>query len=373
MANTFSNLVKNAYKSLDVVSRELVGLVNSVTLDADAAAIPVGQTLYSFETPATTSAAITPAVTPPDDGDQTIASQAITITTQERAPFRWTGDEAVAIGTGAGYENVKRGQIAQAMRTLVNKMEVAVWNEAVLSASRAYGTAGTTPFASDLSAAANIRKILDDNGADGARSLVIDTAAGVKLRTLAQLTKVNESGTSMTLRDGELLDLFGMSVKESAAVNTVDTGTGASYQLSAATAVGDTTISVDTGSGTIPAGSVVTIGNHKYVVATALSGGSFTINKPGMREIVADNTAITVNADYTGNVAFSQSAIILAARTPYVPEGELAINEEIITDPRSGISFRLAQYPNFYRTQYEVSAAWGVHGIKPAHTAVLLG
>lgn len=373
MANTFSNLVANAYKELDVVSRELVGFVNSVTLDADASAVPVGQTLYSFETPEATIGDITPAVTPPDDGDQTIANKSLTIAHQKRSPFRWTGEETAALNQGAGAMAVQRGQVQQAIRKIVNQMESDVWNAAKIAASRAFGTAGTTPFASDLSGAANIRKILDDNGADGARSLLIDTSAGVKLRTLAQLSKANESGTTMTLRDGELLDLFGLSCKESAAVSTVDSGTGTGYQLSAATAVGDTTINVDTGSGTILAGGVVTIGNHKYVVATALAGGSFTISSPGMREVVADNTAITVNADHTANLAFSQSAIVLGARTPYVPEGDLTVNEEIITDPRSGISMRLAQYPNYYRVQYEVSACWGITVVKPAHTAVLLG
>lgn len=373
MANTFSNLVANAYKGFDVVSRELVGFVNSVTLDADAAATPVGQTLYSFETPAATVGDITPAVTPPDDGDETITSKTLTITKQKRSSLRWTGEEMAALRRGAGMENIIQGQIAQKIRAIVNLMEADVWAAAKTAASRAYGTAGTTPFASDLSAAANLRKILDDNGAPGARSLIIDTAAGVKLRSLTQLNKVNEAGTQMTLRDGELLDLFGFSTKESAAVSTVTAGSGASYQLNGATAVGDTTITVDTGSGTILAGNVVTIGNHKYVVKTALSAGSFTINEPGMREVVADNTAITVGATHTANVGFAQSAIVLAARTPYVPEGELAINEEIITDERSGISLRLAQYANYYRTQYEISACWGVTVFNPDHTAILLG
>lgn len=373
MANTFSNLVANAYKGFDVVSRELVGFVNSVTLDADAAATPVGQTLYSFETPTATVGDITPAVTPPDDGDETIASKTLTITKQRRSSLRWTGEEMAALNRGAGMENIIQGQIAQKIRAIVNEMEADVWAAAYKGASRAYGTAGTTPFASDLSAASNLRKILDDNGAPGARSLLIDTAAGVKLRNLTQLTKANEAGTAMTLRDGELLDLFGFSVKESAAVSSVDTGTGASYLLNGALAVGGTTVTVDTGSGTIPIGSVVTISNHKYVVKTALSGGSFTIHEPGIREVVADNTAITVNADYTANVGFAQSAIILGARTPYVPEGELAINEEIITDPRSGISMRLAQYANYYRTQYELSACWGVTVFNPDHVATLLG
>lgn len=373
MANTFSNLVANAYKGLDVVSRELVGFVNSVTLDADASAIPVGQTLYSFETPTTTISDITPAVTPPDDGDQTIASKTISITSQKRAPFRWTGEETAALNRGAGAMAIQAGQVQQAIRTIVNQMEADVWAAAYVGASRAFGTAGTAPFASTLEAAAEARKILDDNGADGARSLIINTTAGVKLRTLTQLTKANEAGTAMTLRDGELLDMFGLSVKESAAVSTVAAGTGSGYLINGALAVGATTIVVDTGTGTVLAGNVVAIGNHKYVVATALSGGSFTINKPGLKEAVADNAAVTLGATHTANLAFSQSSIVLAARTPYVPEGDSAVNQEIISDPRSGISFRLAQYPNYYRSQYEISACWGQTVIKPAHTALVLG
>lgn len=377
MANTFSNLVANAYQELDVVSRELVGFVNSVTLDAAASAVPVGQTLYSFETPAASATDITPAVTPPDDGDQTIGSKSLTITKQRRSPFRWTGEEMAALNQGAGAMAVQRGQLQQAIRKIVNEMEADVYAAARVGASRAYGTAGTTPFASDLSEAANIKKILDDNGADGARSLIINTTAGVKLRTLAQLTKANEAGTTMTLRDGELLDLFGMSVKESAAgAAAITKGTGASYLTNSASLVaGTTTIPADTGTGTILAGDVVTFAGdtNKYVVATALSGGSFTINSPGLINAVADNTAITVGNNFSANVAFSQTAIVLAARTPYVPSGDLTINSEIITDPRSGISLRLAQYPNYYRTQFEVSACWGMTVVKPAHTALLLG
>lgn len=378
MANTFTNLVKSAYKALDVVSRELVGFVNSVTLDADAAAVPVGQTLYSFETPAVTSTTITPAVTPPDDGDQIIGSQPITITTLKRVPFRWTGEESVAINTGAGYQAVRQGQIAQALRTLCNEMEAATWAEAYQSASRAFGTAGTTPFATTLEDAAQIRKILDDNGADGARSLILNTAAGLNLRKQTQLTKVNESGTTMTLRDGELLDLFGLSIKESAAPTVVTKGTGASYTTTAAGfPVGTTSIPLITGTGTVLAGDRVTFAGDTniYVVQTGVAApGTIVIGGPGLRvAIPAVATAMTIGNNATPNVAFSQTAIILAARTPYVPDGDLTINEEIITDPRSGLSFRLAQYANYYRTQFEVSAAWGVAGIKPAHTAVLLG
>jgi hypothetical protein len=378
MANTFTNLVKAAYKGFDVVSRELVGFINSVTLDADAAGIPVGQTLYSFETPKVAAGNITPAVTPPDDGDQVIGSKSLTITNVRRVPFRWTGEEAAAINTGAGSEAVRQGQLQQAIRTICNEMEAMVYLTAAAGASRAFGTAGTTPFPTDLSGAAQVRKILDDNGAPGARSLIINTAAGLQLRTQTQLTKANEAGTTMTLRDGELLDLFGFSIKESGGMSVIVKGTGTSYTSSAAGfAIGTTSIPVITGSGTILAGDVITFAGdtNKYVVKTGVAApGTIVLQDPGLLvALPASATALTIGGNFTANLGFSQTAIVLAARTPYVGEGELAINEEIITDPRSGISLRLAQYANYYRTQYEVSAAWGCTVFNGDHVAMLLG
>lgn len=376
MANTFSNLVANAYKEFNVVSREMTGAINSVLLDADAAAIPVGQTLYSAVAPAATIGDITPAVTAPDDGDQTIASTSLTISKAKRAPFRWTGEEARALNQGAGSAAVQRGQLQEAIRSIVNAMEVDICTNIVLGASRAYGTAGTTPFASTLADAANLKKILDDNGAPGARSYVINTLAGVNLRLLTQLTKANEAGNTMTLRDGELLDLFGLSIKESAGVQTSTIGTGASYQSNSATLpIGTTSIPIDTGSGTVVAGDVVTFtgDTNKYVVKTGVSAaGTIVINAPGLRKTLADNVAMTIVASATQNFAFSQNAFVFAARTPYFDDA-LAVNEEIITDERTGISLRLAEYPNYSRRQYEVSAAWGWMVTKPEHIALSLG
>jgi hypothetical protein len=131
---------------------------------------------------------------------------------------------------------------------------------------------------------------------------------------------------------------------------------------------------VDTGSGTILAGDVVTIGAHKYTALTALSGATFTINAPGIKTAVADNTAITVNAANTRNIGFSRDALLLATRLCALPSGgDIGSDHAIITDARSGISLELAMYPQYRQVRYEVSAAWGVTVIKPNHLAVLLG
>lgn len=375
MANPLSNLIPDVYAALDVVSRELVGAIPGVTRDPGADRVASNQTLRVAQTPTNTTASYTPAMSVPSAIDQTIANAALTLTKNNYAGFSWTGEETYSVDQGPGFLNIRQGQIAQAFRALVNEMENDVCDALAAGASRAYGTAGTTPFASTLGDSAQVRKILDDNGAPAsARSLVIDTSAGAALRTLGQLTKANEAGTGMTLRDGELLNLHGFSVRESAQINTKTAGSGASYLLNGALAVGATTVTVDTGSGTILAGDIVTIGSNKYVVATALSGGSFTINAPGIVAAAADNLAITVNATSARNIAFSSDAIVLATRLPMFPsEGDLAIDNEIITDPRTGISFDLRVYPGDGMVLYRIHALWGWKVLKPAHTALLLG
>lgn len=380
-ANTLTALIPSLYAALDVVSRELVGAIPCATLDASASRAAVGQTVLSFKTPTSTASDITPGVTPPNDGDQVIANVGVTITKARRVPFRWNGEEELGLNNnGAGADAIRGDQIKQAIRTLVNEMEIDVVNAARLDASRAYGTSGTTPFASTLGDPAQIRKILDDNGAPPSdRCLVIDTTAGANLRTLAQLTKANEAGTTLTLRDGELLNIHGMSIHESAGVKTNAIGTGASYTTNTAGyAVGSTVITLITGTGTVLAGDYVTFAGdtNKYMVDVGTAAaGAITLEQPGLlKALPGSAVAMTVGAIFTGNVAFSKSSLMLATRAPALPQGgDLAVDRMMITDPRSGISFEVAMYPQYRQMQYELSAVWGTAGIKSAHKAILLG
>jgi hypothetical protein len=375
MANTLSNLIPDVYAALDVVSRELVGVIPGVSRDAKADRLASNQTLRVSQAPTNTAATFTPSMAIPAAVDQTIGNASLTLTKNRYAAFSWTGEESYGVDQGPGFLTIKQDQIAQAFRVLTNEMENDLADAIAQGASRAYGTAGTTPFASTLADSAQVRKILDDNGAPASgRSLAINTSAGAALRTLGQLTKANEAGNTMTLRDGELLNLHGFSIRESAQISDAAAGSGASYLLNGALSVGATTVTVDTGSGTILAGDVVTIGSHKYVVATALSGGSFTINAPGIVAAAADNLAITVNATSARNIAWSSDAVLLATRLPIFPaEGDLAIDNEIVTDPRTGISFDLRVYPGDGMVLYRLHALWGYKVLKPAHAAIMLG
>lgn len=384
MANTLTNLIPTIYNAMDVVSRELVGFIPAVSSDMTYDRAAVGQTVRSPVAPAATASDITPAVTPPNDGDQTIGSVSMTISKARRVPIRWNGEEKLGLdNNGAAFNVIFRDQVAQAMRTLCNEIETDL-AALHISASRAYGTAGVTPFASDLSAPANMRKILADNGAPmGDLQMVIDTSAGAKMRTLTQLTKANEAADTGLLRRGVLLDIHGFAIRESAQVKTSTAGTAASATTdNAGYAVGATVLTLaSAGTGTLVAGDVVTFAGdtNQYVIvsgdADVSNGGTFTIAAPGLLKAMSAATkAITVVAAATRNMAFARSALALATRAPALPpQGDSAIDRQIITDALSGLSFEISQYAQYRQMQYEVGLAWGVAAIKPPHLALLLG
>lgn len=388
MANTLTNLIPDAYSALDVVSRELVGFIPSVARDPKADQVAVNETLRIHAAPANSAGGdITAAMSLPSAADQTFTNKTLTISKSRFFPFSWSGEEEKAVDKGPGYLTLQQDQIAQAIRAAINEMESDIWTAAYKGASRAYGTAATTPFASTLADPANVKKILDDNGAPSMdRSLIIDTTAGAKMRTLAQLTKANEANDSTLLRQGTLLDLHGFAVRESSKVAAVTAGAMASATTSnAALTVGQTVLPLATaGTGVVAAGDMFTLANDTniYVVASVsfaganpASGDSITIAAPGLLKAQSAATrAITVIATSTRNVGFSRNGILLATRLPAVPSaGDLATDRQVITDERTGISFELAVYPGFRMNVYHVSIAWGVSVIKPEHVAVLLG
>lgn len=383
-ANTLTNLIPSLFAGLDIVSRELVGFTPSVARDSNGERAAVGQSVTYHVAPEANVVDVTPAMVVPEPTDQTIGTGSMTISKSRAANFGFIGEEQRGLNTGPGFNPVQADMFAQGVRALVNEIEIDLGQEAYLNACRATGTAGSTPFSSNLGDSAQVRKILDDNGAPMSdRSLVIDTAAGAALRTLGNLTKTNEAGSTMTLRQGEILDQHGFSIKESAGIQTHTKGTAASATTdNAGYAVGATTITLaSAGTGTILAGDYVTFAGdaNKYLVvsgdADVSGGGTITLAAPGLRvAIAASTTAITVVGTSTRSIAFPRSAIHLVTRAPALPqEGDLAMDRMNITDERSGLTFEVSLYPGYRKVRAEVAIAWGKKAVKREHIAALLG
>jgi len=183
------------------------------------------------------------------------------------------------------------------------------------------------------------------------------------------------------LRQGVLLDLAGMPLRESAQIQNSVSGTSANAVVNAALAVGQRGITLKAaGTGTIVTGDVISFAGdtNQYVVQTgaaAVSGATIVISAPGIQKAQAvGDKAITITAASARNMAFNRSALVLAARAPARPEeGDMAEDVILITDPRSGLTMEFAMYKGYRKVRYEVGLAWGVKNIKPEHTALLLG
>lgn len=384
MSNTLTYLIPTLYEALNVVSREMVGFIPAVFRDSNVERAAKNQVVNIPIAPAASVEDVTPGTNPADSGDQTPTNVQLAITRFKASPVRWEGEEQMAVGTTGLYNRLLADQFAESMRALTNLIEVDLFTTAKTNSSRAYGTAGTTPFgtAGDLSDLGQTALILDNNGCPiQGRQMVLNNTAIANLRgKQSTLFKVNEAGSSDMLRDGMTDRLQNFAIRQSGGITLHTKGTGTSYQTNGAAAAAATTVALDTGSGTIVAGDILTIANgtpadsNKYVVNTALAGGNVVIGKPGLISSHVDNDAVTVGNSYTGNFAFHRNAIVLATRLPAMPiGGDSASDAMTLTDPVSGLSFEVRVYRQYRRVKFEVCIAWGYGAVNGQHIATLLG
>lgn len=388
-ALTISALTENLFQARDTVARELVGFIPSMTVNGGSEGVSLGGTVNSMVTATpTVNSSITPAMTIPAADDQTITAETMTIgqTANVRIPIN--GEKFKQLAATVGENEALTQMFAQAMRGIVNTIEAHCGTVLKNGSSRATGTAGTTPFASTHDILVDARQILADNGApvnnDGMLSAILNTAAGAKLRKLSNLYKANEAGGTNLLRNGELLNLFGISLKESAGVASHTAGTGASGTTNnAGYAIGATSLTLaSAGTGTLVAGDVVTFAGdtaNKYVAYSGdtdvSDAGTLVLNKPGLRVAMSAATkAITVGAAYTANMLFHKAAAELVMRPPAQPPGGDAADDSMtIFDPVSGLVFAVALYRGYKMNMIDISVYYQAKVWKPDFVATILG
>lgn len=388
MANTLTGLIPDLYEALDVVSREMTGFIPAVSRSSSIERAALNEPVIVPVTGAHTSADNTPGVAAPNTGDTVVENVQVTISKSKHVPVRWNGEETKGLQNGGTFSSIQADRFYQAMRSLVNEMEMDLWLEAYKNASRGFGaTAGTAPFgtANDLSDFAGVLRILEENGAPkNDLQLVLGHAAMANLRgKQSVLFKVNEAGSADMLRNGMTDRVMGFALRHSDAVgvHTAGAGTGYDVDLTAGYGVGDKVIHLDGGTVNttgIKAGDLVTfVGDtNKYNVVTGTTEveDDITIGGPGLRQTLADTVEMTIVGSHTPNVAFARSAIVLATRAPAMPEGgDAADDVTTVVDPRTGLAFEVAVYRQFLQVVYHVRLAWGFRAIKQDHITVLHG
>lgn len=385
MANTLTDLIPTLYQALDTVSRETTGLISAVTVNAVSSNAAVGEVIRIPITGQNETFDIVSADEAPNNGDFELDHADITITKSKIYPIRWDAEQQLGFSNTGTFHKVLADQIFQGMRLLVSEVERDL-AACYVSASQAYGTAGTIPFVDNsVSAVPQLRRILTDNGAPlNDLQLVLSGQAGAALRSTDNMLHANKNASDVTLRKGELLDLMGFRVREGRWMPMHSAGSFTGTPLvnhAGGYAKGTTSIAFDgTTAVNLKAGDIVTFGTDsaKYVVAEDCSASPLVINAPGLVRPIANDAAITIGSSYDANMAFARSAIQLVARDPAMPviDGKAidrADSVEHLIDPVSGLTFQIASYGGYHRRRYEVGLAWGCACIKPEHVCLLLG
>lgn len=382
MGNTLTGLTQFVYDTVDTVSRELVGMVPSVYKNTSAELVAKNQNVTYDIVPDAVGYDVTPSNALPELDATTVGTGTMAISKVRGTKFHWTGEDEKAIGRNV-KDGIQNNKFAAAFRLLANEMESDL-TALHLSASRGYASHATTPVvpfgtAGDFTELSQALKILKDNGAPQSElRAVINTSAGANLLGKQSSSQVQFAGDP--LRQGVLLDLFGAQVRESgkiAASTSVGNNTG-TYAINGAHAAGATTLTIKTGTGTILAGDLITIGTDtsvKYVVKTGVNNGTeVVIQAPGLVKAMAGNESIAVVGTCARNMVFARSAIHLLTRLPEMPEGgDSAQDIMVVQDPVSGIYFQIAQYAAYRARLIEVAVAWGVKAAKTEHIALLCG
>jgi len=373
-----ADLMADIYVAADVVGQEAVGFIPSVTMNAESTRAGKGDFIRAAFTQEASLGDIAESMTIADPSAVTVDEKSLQMSNAKSAKFSLSGEDTRGLTNSGLYNTVYGDLVAQGMRKLINEMESDLFEAAKNNASRA--TAST--LSTNLNCIASARQILVDNGCPtDDLSLVANTTDGVLIRNNANLLSANQAGTDAVREQGILIPVHGLAVRESSQIATHTSSGAGSYVINATEAVGQTTLTMGTGSTDFVPGDIFTIGNegggaadtNKYVVNQHVSDTEVVINGPGLQVAHVATDEITTNASYLGSFAFHRRAIELAVRAPAMPAGGDAATDAVtVQDPRTGLVFEVRIYKGYHTNMIEVGAVWGVKAWKSQFIASII-
>ncbi|MAK71779.1 MAG: hypothetical protein CMF19_07015 [Idiomarinaceae bacterium] len=373
MANTITNVVPKLVGLMLPKLRAHSVMPRLVNRDFDTLGAQPGSSIDVPIPPTITTAAVSADKTPPTTSDITLSTVNVPLSSWNEAAFYMTDKDLMEVEA-----DKLPGVVDSALASIVEKID-----QDILEATMNGHGLADNQDASPLSAIAEVtapQKLLNKNKVPrGDRFCVFNEDAEANLLALEQFTSGDYvTGFPFEAGDVGLQPKMGMSWVMSQNVRTHTTGTAdANYDLNGAASIGDKTITVDTGSGTILEGDTVTIGSYNYGVASTVGGStvtSITLNQ-GLLEDIADGTSIAVidtgGNTNTGNVAFHRDSVVFVSR-PF-QASNAAIASQTISDPISGLSLRLEVTREYKRDRWSIDALYGTKVVRPEGVVKVIG
>jgi hypothetical protein len=321
--------------------------------------------------------AVTPDVVPPAVTAVTPTSIPVTLDTWREAPFAMDDK---------GLSQVDKGilpmQANEALKGLANYIEDDMWTRITAAIYGFAGTAGTTPFATDLTAYLDARKIANNQLMDmDPRYVILNADAEANALGLRAFQDSSFGGGPGVIMNGQIGQKLGAIWLMS---QRVPTRTGGTYTtgttVTGVNAIGTTVIALSGGAtGTLIAGDIIGIGNFTYNVVSSVgvaTPSSVTIT-PGLFAATAGAEAIVGRK--SGANGFAQNLLLhrdclTFAMAPLLETVQIpgATLQATAIDEVSGLSLRLEVSRQYKQYQWAFDALWGGKVIR-ANAGVYIG
>lgn len=328
---------------------------------------------------------VAPANTPPATGDVTPTLAQVTLNQWKEAPFYLTDlDLQQAM---SGTIPMQASEAVKSLADVVNAYIFTLYK----GVYGVYGTAGTTPFASDTTAITGIRKVLNKQLAPmNDRRFVLDPDAEANALNLQAFQNAQWSGTPNAIINGKIdrrlgFDWF-MDQQVPTHSSTALTAGAATANGAQAIGAGSTdggrtgTVSIAKATNAAPLvkGDIISFAGdaQTYVVLADVSliVGNTTVSiAPALKKAKAGGEAVTLTASHVVNLAFHRDAIAFASRPLADSTEGLGNIIQTASDPVSGLSLRLEISREHKRTRFSYDILYGATLVRPELAGRCLG
>lgn len=374
--NTVTNVIQQLLAQGLLALRENAQMPRLVNRGYESTAGEKGSTIDVPIPSAITAQAVTPSYVPPDDAGISPTNVSIALDQWYEAPFFLTDKELLEV-----QEGTIPMQASEAIKAIANNVDAylfALYAEVYGFA----GTAGTTPFGTDLTEYLDARKVLNNQLAPmDPRYCVIDADAEANALGLRAFQDASFRGDADGIIRGQIGEKLGAMwvMDQNAPTHTAGTASGATTDAAGYAAGVSTVTLASAGTGTILVGDIITFANHAqtYAVTTGDSdvsnGGSISFTPALQTALPGSAQAITVKATHVVNLAFHRDAIALASR-PFAGADPMGLGTFMsAVDPVSRLALRLEVSRQHKRTRFSYDILYGAQLVRPELASRLAG
>lgn len=376
MSNTITYVVPQLLAQGLMALRQQAIMPRLVNRSYDTMAAQPGNVINVPVPSAISARTVTPAVTVATNQDFSPTSVALTLDFWREASFQLSDSDIKSVMDG-----VIPMQASEAIKALANAVDSYILGKYV-GVYGAVGTAGTTPFASAITVAAQARTKLNAMLAPpDSRFAVLNPDAEGNLLTLSNIIQFDQRGDQGGIINGSIGTKLGVAwyMDQNIPTHTAGTAWVTGWTADVSSTVGVATIALlnGTATGSIAIGDLFTIAgaSQQYVVtaaATVASSAATVYFQPALVSAVATGAAITVVASHAVNLMAHRDAFAWASRPLADIEG---LGSQVMSqvDPVSGIALRLEVSRQYKQTTYSYDILGGAALIRPKLACRIMG